>query len=75
VECDGKGLPTRLRGWPRPEAREPVSQARGPYQLSGEWWERDKHFALAGWDVRLRSGDCLRLCKAKGRWWLEGIYG
>ena len=60
-----------------------VINQRGPYLLSGNWWD-EKSWARNEWDVQLESGDLFRLHEAdpptqgygaaRGTWKVDGIY-
>jgi len=60
-----------------------ISDQRGPYFLSGNWWD-EKSWGRAEWDVQLESGDLVRVHEADppsqsygvaGRTWnVDGIY-
>jgi hypothetical protein len=60
-----------------------VINQRGPYLLSGNWWD-EKSWARAEWDVQLESGDLFRVHEAdpptqgygatRGTWKVDGIY-
>jgi len=60
-----------------------ISDQRGPYFLSGNWWD-EKSWGRAEWDVQLESGDLDRVHEADppsqsygvaGRTWnVDGIY-
>jgi protein ImuB len=60
-----------------------VIEQRGPYFLSGNWWD-EKSWARAEWDVQLESGDLVRVHEAdpptqgygvaRGTWKVDGVY-
>jgi protein ImuB len=60
-----------------------IIEQRGPYFLSGNWWD-EKSWARAEWDVQLESGDLVRVHEAdppaqgygvaRGTWKVDGIY-
>ncbi len=69
-------------GLPRPLAllsgphRGRVVDSRGPFPLSGRWWEPDSAWRQAEWDIELESGHLLRLAYVPpDSWRLEGAYG
>src|SRR6266704_4983241 len=60
-----------------------VINQRGPYFLSGNWWD-EKSWARAEWDVQLENGELVRVNEsdppsqgygvARGTWKVDGIY-
>jgi len=46
---------------------------RGPYLLSGNWWD-EKAWRRAEWDVQLQNGGAVRAHERDGVWKLDGIY-
>lgn len=60
-----------------------VIEQRGPYLISGNWWD-EKSWARNEWDVQLESGDLFRVHEAdpptqgygaaRGTWKVDGIY-
>ncbi len=65
------------------EIREKVIEQRGPYLLSGNWWD-EKSWIRAEWDLRMKNGELLRAHEtdppsqsygvAGGTWKVDGIY-
>lgn len=51
-----------------------VRAVRGPYQLTGGWWERQAEWVCEEWDVELANGSLYRLCRQREGWFLEGTY-
>ena len=52
----------------------PVKQARGPFPLSGNWWERS--WRQAQWDIEMDNSLLLQLIHSPpDRWELTGTYG
>jgi hypothetical protein len=49
------------------------TQARGPYLLSGNWWD-EKSWACAEWDVQLETETICRSYQNDNGWQIEGIY-
>ncbi|MEZ5277297.1 MAG: hypothetical protein R3F07_13020 [Opitutaceae bacterium] len=69
--CDG--VPDALFS---PEVHGRIRECRGPWRLSGDWWEASRQWACEEWDVELVAGGVYRLAReAGGRWFLEGVYG
>jgi protein ImuB len=56
-----------------PQISEKVVEQRGPYLLSGNWWD-EKAWARAEWDLQLESGDLVRVHEAEGTWKVDGVY-
>jgi len=53
-----------------------VARFRGPFPLSGHWWDPEAAWQQAEWDVELDSGHLLRLALTPpDEWRLEGEYG
>jgi len=46
---------------------------RGPYFLSGNWWE-EKSWARAEWDLQLEDGQLVRCHESEGTWKIDGVY-
>ncbi len=54
-------------------ARGTVRRVRGPWRLSGTWWD-PRRWTRQEWDVETRDGVVYRLLHANGDWRLEGVY-
>lgn len=52
----------------------PVVESRGPWLLSGGWWDETLRWERADWDVAAEDGRLYRLSCQPGQWWVEGIY-
>ena len=50
-----------------------IIEQRGPYLLSGNWWD-EKSWARAEWDLQLESSDLVRVHEAEGTWKVDGVY-
>jgi protein ImuB len=50
-----------------------IIEQRGPYLLSGNWWD-EKSWARAEWDLQLQNGELIRAHESKGTWKIDGIY-
>src|SRR5436190_806892 len=50
-----------------------VIDERGPYFLSGNWWD-EKSWSRAEWDLQLQGGELVRCHESEGTWKLDGIY-
>src|SRR6266702_926501 len=46
---------------------------RGPYFLSGNWWE-EKTWVRAEWDLQLEDGQLVRCHESEGTWKIDGVY-
>jgi protein ImuB len=53
--------------------RGQIIEQRGPYLLSGNWWD-EKAWARAEWDVQLEDGELVRAHESHGTWKVDGIY-
>ena len=50
-----------------------VINQRGPYLLSGNWWD-EKSWARAEWDVQIDNGVVVRCHQGEVQWEVDGIY-
>jgi protein ImuB len=50
-----------------------VTEQRGPYFLSGNWWD-EQSWARAEWDLELQNGELLRAHERDGVWKIDGVY-
>src|SRR3954447_4207963 len=50
-----------------------VIDQRGPYLLSGNWWD-EKSWGRVEWDLQLQNAEVVRCHKSEGTWKLDGIY-
>ncbi len=53
--------------------RGKVVDQRGPYLLSGNWWD-EKAWARAEWDLQLEDATLCRCHASEGIWKVDGIY-
>jgi len=53
--------------------RGEVTQRRGPWRCSGEWWKPER-WTGEEWDIELARGGLFRLSLHAGQWWVEGMY-
>jgi protein ImuB len=65
-----ENIPAYVRS---PEIRGKVFDQRGPYLISGNWWN-EKSWARAEWDLQLESGELVRCHDSEGTWKIDGIY-
>jgi protein ImuB len=56
-----------------PQVSGKVVDQRGPYFLSGNWWE-EKSWGRAEWDLQLQGGDLVRCHESEGTWKVDGVY-
>jgi protein ImuB len=52
-----------------------LSDCRGPWFLSGHWWDARQAWSQEVWDVSAQDGGLYRLVREQGTWKLEGRYG
>jgi len=50
-----------------------IVDQRGPYLLSGNWWD-EKCWARAEWDMQLKDRGLFRAHENEGTWKIDGIY-
>jgi impB/mucB/samB family C-terminal domain len=50
-----------------------IVDERGPYSLSGNWWD-EKSWARAEWDLQLENGILCRCYQSSDTWKIDGIY-
>ncbi|HEV2046479.1 MAG TPA: hypothetical protein VGQ95_07760, partial [Chthoniobacterales bacterium] len=50
-----------------------VEDQRGPYLLSGNWWD-EKSWARAEWDLQIDDGSMCRCHETGGTWKIDGVY-
>ncbi len=69
---DGRPWPLALLSGPHPGR---IVDWRGPFPVSGAWWEAAAAWQRLEWDIQLESGELLRLVyQTPECWQLEGIY-
>lgn len=51
-----------------------IAEQRGPWFSSGEWWQTDRAWTRAEWDIALTEGGVYRLFRTAEGWFLEGEY-
>ncbi len=69
---DGRPQPLALLSGPHPGR---IVDWRGPFPVSGNWWEPAAAWQRLEWDVQLESGHLLRLVyQTPELWQLDGIY-
>ena len=55
-----------------PMARR-VTDALGPYRVSGGWWDRER-WGAEEWDVEIAGSGLFRLSRQNDHWFIEGCY-
>jgi protein ImuB len=50
-----------------------VIEQRGPYFISGNWWD-EKSWVRAEWDLQMENGGLVRVHESEGTWEMDGIY-
>ncbi|MGZ4962482.1 MAG: hypothetical protein ACXWC8_08005, partial [Limisphaerales bacterium] len=48
----------------------PIKEARGPWRISGNWWENG--WGRDEWDIETTNGDLFRLAQQNDAWSIEG---
>ncbi len=48
----------------------PIKEARGPWRISGNWWENG--WGRDEWDIETTNGDIFRLAQQNDEWSIEG---
>jgi protein ImuB len=51
-----------------------IADQRGPYLLSGNWWDDDKAWAHTEWDLQVDDNVLLRCHQSGETWEVDGIY-
>jgi len=51
----------------------PIAAVRGPWRLSGHWWDREA-WGRDEWDVQTHRGELLRLARQEEQWVVDGIF-
>jgi protein ImuB len=55
------------------EISEKIIAQRGPYFLSGNWWD-EKSWSRAEWDLQLQNGELVRAHERDSVWKIDGVY-
>jgi protein ImuB len=55
------------------EVQGAVLRQRGPYMVSGNWWD-EKAWDRAEWDLELENGALCQCYATEGRWVVDGVY-
>ena len=63
-------IPTHVRS---AEISGKVIEQRGPYFLSGNWWD-EKSWTRAEWDLQMQGGETIQCHKSEGTWSIDGVY-
>ncbi len=53
-----------------PQFTGPIKEARGPWRISGNWWENG--WGRDEWDIETSNGDLFRLAQQDDDWTIEG---
>ncbi len=64
------GTPAHVRS---PEIWGKVLEQRGPYLISGNWWD-EKSWTRGEWDLEMENGELVRVHESEGTWKMDGIY-
>ena len=65
-----ENVPAHIRS---PETLGNVINYRGPYLISGNWWD-EKSWARAEWDLQLETSVVVCCYQGEGQWKVDGIY-
>jgi hypothetical protein len=55
------------------KVRGRISKKRGPYLISGDWWDHES-WERAEWDIELEDGTLCRCHRSGKKWAIDGIY-
>jgi hypothetical protein len=53
-----------------PQFTGPIKEARGPWRISGNWWENG--WGRDEWEIETTNGDLFRLAQQNDAWSIEG---
>jgi hypothetical protein len=68
----GRPFPLALLSGPHPGR---IVDWRGPFPMSGEWWDAATAWQRIEWDVRMEDRRLLRLAhEVPDGWRVEGVY-
>jgi protein ImuB len=65
-----QGKPVAVRS---PMMKGRILQIRGPWKLSGNWWDFSR-WESQEWDIELDTGGLYRLVQTPGHWEVVGMY-
>jgi protein ImuB len=65
-----EGRPIQIQS---PLATGHIQEARGPWKLSGNWWDQS-FWMVEEWDIQLQKGALYRLAREEDQWQVVGIY-
>lgn len=51
-----------------------IAAQRGPWFSSGDWWQSDRAWVRAEWDIALAEGGLYRIFRDHRGWFIEGEY-
>lgn len=68
-----------LHVWPLAVLNGPlpgeITDWRGPFSSSGDWWNPGESWQRLEWDIQLKSGQLARIAyQLPGQWHLDGVY-
>lgn len=69
VQIDGH-QPRRIEA---EQVREDVSEAVGPFRLSGQWWRPSEAWRVETWQVETTTGVIYQLARTREGWCVEGV--
>lgn len=55
------------------QLRDDVSEAVGPFRLSGQWWRPGESWRVEMWQVETKTGVIYQLARTRDGWCVEGV--
>lgn len=71
VRCDTRGVPRWIEC---PKVRGSIRDYRGPWILSGHWWDEGR-WSRREWEIEVENAGLFHLTEEEKCWHVEGIYG
>jgi len=64
------GMPTAIVSG---DFKGKILACRGPFSISGNWWEKLTYWRREEWDIQHENGRMYRLVKEKDEWFVEAV--